>query len=107
VGKRVWAVVLNTASARPVERYYDPQVGAIVSSQRESNELLKQGIEKQSAELNMDVKVAQVDARDTEALAELHHHSVDERLAVKETTARAVHDEQAKANRETKAKVSA
>jgi hypothetical protein len=103
--KRVWAVTLNTASARPVERYYDPQVGAVVSSQRESDELLKQGIEKQSAELNMDVKVAQVDARDTEALAELHGHGVDHRLAEKENTARAVHDERAKANGESKAKV--
>ncbi len=105
VSRRVWAVTLNTTSARAVERYYDPQVGAVVSSQRESNELLKAGIEKQSAELNMDVKVAQVDARDTEALAELHHHSVDDRLAVKENTARALHDEKAKANGDSKAKV--
>lgn len=100
--KRVWAVNLDRRSARPVERYYDPQVGAVVSSQRESDELLKQGIEAQSRELNMDVKVAKVDARDTEALAELHHHSVDDRLEVKEQTARALHDEKAKANKETK-----
>jgi hypothetical protein len=36
--------------------------------------------------------LAQVDARDTEGLAELHGHSVDHRLEVKENVQKLEHD---------------
>ena len=103
--RRVWAVAIHRAGARPTERYWDPQVGAVVGSQREFNDLLKAGIERQERELNMEVKLTGVDVRDTEGLAELHGHSVEERQAEKENTQRVLHDEKVKANKEQKAKV--
>lgn len=98
--KRVWSVAIHTSTARPTERYWDPQVGAVVGSAREFNDLLKAGAEKQSEELNMECKLTPVDARDDSGLAELHGTSVDHRLEEREKTQRVLHDEKAKANKE-------
>lgn len=72
---------------------WDPIVGAYVRNEGEFRSLLAAGQERESNELNMDVVLTQVDARDHEALAELHGHSVAERESVAEGTARAHHDE--------------
>jgi hypothetical protein len=94
--KRRFAVQFNRSSLRPTEARWDPQVGEVVRSEREFQELLKAGVDRNSAELNMDCKVETVDARDTEALAELHGHSVDHRLEVAEQTAKTKHDQEVK-----------
>ena len=54
--------------------------------------MLKAGQARESAELGMDVKLATVDARDTEGLAELHGHKVDHRLEIAEQQAKIKHD---------------
>jgi hypothetical protein len=96
--KRVWAVFLNTASAKSSDRW-DPQVGAYVRNEREFQDLLKQGAEKQSAELNMECKLTTVDARDIEARGELHGTGTDHILAEQEATKRRQHDEAAAAGK--------
>jgi len=89
--KRVREFAVNTTSLKSRDRW-DPVVGAYVRNDREFNELLKQGQAAQEAELGMPVPLAQVDARDTEGLAELHGHSVDHRLEVKEQQQKIEHD---------------
>jgi hypothetical protein len=97
--RRYWSVAFDRRSTRNQDRW-DPQVGAFVRNDREFNEMLKAGAARQEAELGMAANLVQVDSRDTEALAELHGHSTDHRLAEKENTKRANHDERAKANKE-------
>lgn len=102
--KRVWAVTLDRHSTKHTGRY-DPQVGQYVRNEREFHELLKAGAERQEQELNMAVPLATVDARDDQALAEIHGTGMDHRLEVREQTARKLHDEKVKANKESKPKV--
>ncbi|MGA9527160.1 MAG: hypothetical protein WBS24_03480 [Terriglobales bacterium] len=99
--KRVWSVSFDRQSTKSSDRW-DPQVGAYVRNEREFQDLLRQGAERQSAELNMECKLTTVDARDLEARGELHGTGVDHILAEKEATERRRHDEAAKANKETK-----
>lgn len=90
--RRVWSRVnIDAASARHRGRW-DPVVGEYVESDRQFNNLLSKGRDEQSAKLNMDVKLATVDARDNEGLAELHGYSPDQRLADLESGKKAKRD---------------
>ena len=89
--KRIRTFAVNTQSLKSESRW-DPVVGAYVENDRQFRDLLAAGQERESAELNMDVKLATVDARDNEGLAELHGHSVDHRLEVAEGQAKIQHD---------------
>ena len=101
--KRVWSVSFDRQSTKSSDRW-DPQVGAYVRNEREFQDLLRQGAEKQSAELNMECKLTTIDARDLEGRGELHGTGVDHILAEKENTERKLHDEAAAANKDSKAK---
>jgi hypothetical protein len=81
--KRVREFAVNTTSLKSRDRW-DPVVGAYVRNDREFNELLKAGQAAQEAELGMPVPLVSVDARDDEALGELHGTGVDHRLEEKE-----------------------
>lgn len=85
------SVNINAASARHKGRW-DPVVGAYVESDRQFRSLLAQGQEAQSEKLGMDVKLATVDARDNEGLAELHGYTTDERAFDLEGEKKAKHD---------------
>ena len=85
--KRKYQLNVIRSSLKSTARW-DPVVGAYVENDGQFKSLLAKGVDEQSAKLNMDVKVATVDARDTEGLAELHGHSVDERIEAKEETRR-------------------
>ena len=74
------------------EARWDPVVGAYVRNDREFNELLKAGQAAQEAELGMPVRLVSVDARDDEALGELHGTGLDHRLEEKEKAAKLAHD---------------
>ena len=65
---------------------WDPQVGAYVANDAEFRSLLAQGAARESESLGMDVKLATVDSRDSEGLAELHGWSVADREADLEGT---------------------
>lgn len=84
---------------------WDPVVGEYVNNDREFRTLLAQGQARTAHELGMEVPLATCDARDSEALAELHGHAVAERHEIAEQTERAKHDEKVKANHEQKPKV--
>ena len=92
--KRKYQVTINGSSLKSQARW-DPQVGAYVENDRQFRSLLRQGQERESEKLGMDVKLTTVDARDQEGLAELHGHSLDER---KEVIAKANHAEKVKSN---------
>jgi hypothetical protein len=102
--KRLRGFAVVAGSLKSQDRW-DPVVGAYVRNDREFQELLKAGQERESREMNMDVKLVQVDARDQEALGELHGTGVAHRQEVDEQTARLAHDEKVSANHEGKAKV--
>lgn len=89
--RRIWRLKIDAASARFRGRW-DPQVGAYVSSEGQFHSLLAKGQDEQSAKLNMDVKLATVDARDNEGLAELHGWKPDDRLADLEGVKKAKRD---------------
>lgn len=76
--KRKYQVQVIKSSMKPYG-HWDPVVGAYVENEGQFKSLLAQGVDEQSAKNNMDYKVATVDARDTEGLAELHGQSVEER----------------------------
>jgi DNA-directed RNA polymerase subunit RPC12/RpoP len=58
---------------------FDHVVGAYVENEGQFMSLLHKGQDEQAKKLNMDVKLATVDSRDTEGLAELHGQPVAER----------------------------
>jgi len=89
--KRVRGFAVNAGSLKSSDRW-DPVVGAYVRNDREFNELLRKGQAAQEAELGMEVPLVPVDARDHEALGELHGTGVDHRLEVKEQQDKAHHD---------------
>ena len=101
IAKRVWAVTLDRQSTKQSGRW-DPQVGEYVANDREFQELLRQGAERQEAELGMECRLTTVDSRDVEARGELHGTGVDHIKEQAENTARKVHDEKARANGESK-----
>ena len=91
VARRLWRLRINAESARH-RGHFDPIVGAYVESERQFDSLLAQGRDKQAEKLGMDVKLQKVDARDGEALAELHGIPKDVRDADTEITKRAAYD---------------
>lgn len=97
--RRVWAVRFDRSSAK-AQGHWNPQVGEYVSSKRQFDDLLKAGAERQERELKMECRLTQVDSRDQAGMAETHGHSLEHRLETAEQTARANHDERAKANHE-------
>ena len=60
---------------------WDPVVGAYVENDGQFRSLLAKGQDAQAEKLGMDVNLVSVDARDKEALSELHGTSHDDRLA--------------------------
>jgi hypothetical protein len=93
--KRIRGFAVVASSLKSQDRW-DPVVGAYVRNDREFREMLKVGQERESREMNMDVKLVQVDARDDEALGELHGTGIDHRLEEKEKVAKVNHDAQVK-----------
>jgi len=89
--KRIRSFAVNQGSLKSQDRW-DPVVGAYVRNDREFNELLRKGQAAQEAELGMEVPLVKVDARDHEALGELHGTGVDHRLEEKEKAAKIKHD---------------
>jgi len=89
---RNWRVAVNAESARHRGRW-DPVVGQYVESERQFRSLLAEGQDRESARLNMDVKLQTIDARDHEGLAELHGISASERDSHLESTRRAARDQ--------------
>jgi hypothetical protein len=89
--KRLRSFNVDKVSLKSHARW-DPIVGAYVRNEGEFRSLLAAGQERESNELNMEVKLDLVDARDQEGLAELHKMPVDVRLAEVENTQRANHD---------------
>jgi hypothetical protein len=77
--KRSYQIQVLKSSLKPYG-HWDPVVGAYVENEGQFKSLLAQGVEEQSIKNNMDYKVATVDARDTEGLAELHGQTVEERM---------------------------
>ena len=102
--KRYRTFAVNKASLKSQARW-DPVVGQYVENDRQFRDLLAAGQEREANELNMDVPLVQVDARDNEALGELHGTGVDHRTEVKEQTERVKHDQRVEANHEQKPKV--
>lgn len=88
---RVWSLRIHAESARHRGRW-DPVVGEYVESERQFKSLLAKGQDEQSAKLGIDVKLATVDARDNEGLAELHGYTTDQRTADLEGTKKAKRD---------------
>jgi hypothetical protein len=101
--RRIRSFAVNKGSLKSQGRW-DPVVGQWVDNDRQFREVLKAGQEREAAELGMDVKLATVDARDHEALGELHGTGVDHRKELAEQTARVKHDERVTANHEQKPK---
>jgi len=93
--KRIRTFAVNTQSLKSEGRW-DPVVGAYVENERQFRDLLKAGQERNSLDTGMETKLATVDARDNEGLAELHGHSVDHRLEVKEQAQKIEHDKAVK-----------
>lgn len=91
VAQRRWKLRINAESARHRGRW-DPVVGEYVESDRQFRSLLAKGQQEQAEKLGMDVKLATVDARDNEGLAELHGWSSDDRASDMEAVKRAKHD---------------
>ena len=89
--RRRYHVAINKSSLKVQERW-DPVVGQYVKNDAEFRSVLAKGQDEQAKKLGMDVHLKMVDSRDTEALAELHGHSTEEREAVKEGTQKAAFD---------------
>jgi hypothetical protein len=93
--KRLRGFAVVAGSLKSQDRW-DPVVGAYVRNDREFQELLKAGQEREAKELGMDVPLVAVDARDDEALGELHGTGVDHRLEEREKMAKVTHDARVK-----------
>lgn len=104
VAKRIRTFAVNKPSLKSQGRW-DPVVGQYVENDRQFQEILKAGAAREAAELGMEVPLVSVDARDTEALGELHGTGVDHRKEIAEQSKRLAHDEKVKANHEQKPKV--
>jgi hypothetical protein len=86
--KRLRSFSVDKASLKNHDRW-DPVVGQYVRNDAEFRSLLHAGQERESRELNMDVVLQEVDARDREGLAELHGYTTDQRAEDLEPTAKA------------------
>lgn len=86
--KRKYTVSFIASSLKHRGRF-DPVVGAYVENEAQFNSLLSQGRDAQEQKLGMECKLATVDARDTEGLAELHNQPVEERKEHLEISKRA------------------
>lgn len=89
--KRLFRVAFNRSSTKPFGRW-DPVVGEYVESRAQFDSLLHKSQDAQAEKLGMDVKLATCDARDQQALAELHGTTVEQRQADLEPQQRARHD---------------
>lgn len=89
--KRNWAIRVDKSSLKSYARW-DPVVGDYVRTPGEFQSKLSQAVERESALLGMDAKVATCDSRDSEALSELHGWSADKREADMESTRKHEHD---------------
>jgi len=89
--KRKYQIGVIKSTLKPYG-HWDPVVGSYVENEGQFKSLLAQGVEEQSIKNNMDYKVATVDARDTEGLAELHGQSVEERQDTYRDAERALQD---------------
>jgi len=76
--KRKYQIAVQKSSLGNSARW-DPVVGAYVENDAQFRSLLHKGRDEESERLNKDVKLVEVDARDQEAMAELHGHSLAER----------------------------
>lgn len=71
LAKRKYQLNVIGSTLKTQDRW-DPVVGAYVENDGQFKSLLHKGQEEQAEKLGMDVKLATVDARDKEGLAELH-----------------------------------
>ena len=72
---------------------WDPVVGEYVRNEAEFRSILSQQMDRESRELNMEVKLTLVDSRDKEGIAELHGRPLTTWKAEAENTAKAKHDQ--------------
>jgi hypothetical protein len=78
--KRKYQVGVIASSLKAQDRW-DPVVGAYVENDGQFRSLLAKGQDEQAEKLNMDVKLATVDARDKEGISELHGWDHDTRMS--------------------------
>lgn len=90
--KRVWGFAISTGQMRKDDAHWNPVVGEYVRNDAEFRSILSQQIDRESAAMNMDVKVALVDSRDKEGIAESHGYSKDTYTAQAEQTAKVKRD---------------
>lgn len=92
LARRQWGFAINTGNMRKDDAHWNPVVGQYVSNDAEFRSVLAQQVDRESKSMNMDVKIATVDSRDKEGVAELHGYSVDTYKAEAENTAKAKRD---------------
>ena len=78
--KRKYQIGVIASSLKHSGRW-DPVVGAYVENDGQFRSLLHKGQDEQAEKLNMDVKLATIDARDSEGISELHGWDHDQRQA--------------------------
>jgi hypothetical protein len=93
VAKRIRRFAIGTAQARKDEGHWNPVVGQYVKNDAEFRSVLAQQVERESEALNCDVKLALVDSRDKEGIAELHGIEPDHYAETAEDTKRHKHDQ--------------
>jgi hypothetical protein len=89
--KRIYRVAINKSSLKHGGRW-DPVVGRYVANQGEFESLLHAAADRESAELGMDVKLVEIDARDIEGINELRSMTPEQRDADLEGTRKAQFD---------------
>ena len=91
--KRIRRFAIGTAQARKDQGGWNPVVGQYVANDAEFRSVLAAQVERESESMGMTCKVALVDSRDKEGLAELHGDvSVDHYHAEAENTAKHLRD---------------
>ena len=91
--KRIRRFAIGTAQARKDQGGWNPVVGQYVRNDAEFRSVLAAQVERESESMGMTCKVALVDSRDKEGLAELHGDvSVDHYHAEAENTAKHLRD---------------
>ena len=91
--KRIRRFAIGTAQARKDQGGWNPVVGQYVKNDAEFRSVLAAQVERESESMGMTCKVALVDSRDKEGLAELHGDvSVDHYHAEAENTAKRLRD---------------
>lgn len=93
IAKRIRRFAIGTAQARKDQGGWNPVVGQYVANDAEFRSVLASQVERESESMNMECKVALVDSRDKEGLAELHGDvGVDHYHAEAENTAKRLRD---------------